>query len=74
MLKMSADLNIEWLDFGRPDPSKRLNRILQNCGRSIFRAKLKDLEERLGATSEEVNPAKTTQTRSRRGHVDTRCG
>lgn len=71
-LKKPAHLVVERLDFRVPGLSKRLNRILQNCGRSVFRAKLRDIEERLGVTSEEVNPAYTSQTCSCCGYVDTR--
>ena len=50
----------------------RLNRIIQNCGRAVIRAKLADLQDRFGVTSEEANPAYTSQTCSCCGYVDKR--
>jgi putative transposase len=67
-----AELVLERLDFRNPSLSRRLNRILQNAGRSIIRAKLQDFEERLGITSTEVNPVYTSQTCSCCGYVDKR--
>lgn len=67
-----AELVLERLDFRNPALSRRLNRILQNAGRSIIREKLEDLEERLGVTATEVNPAYTSQTCSGCGYVDKR--
>jgi len=66
------ELVLERLDFHNPSLSKRLNAILQNCGRSIIRAKLRDFEERYGIKSTEVNPAYTSQTCSFCGYVDKR--
>ena len=57
-----AALVLERLDFRNPALSSRLNRIIQNCGRAVIRAKLADLQDRFGVTSEEVNPAYTSQT------------
>lgn len=54
-------LVLERLNFQSPNLSRRLNRILQNCGRSIVRAKLKDLEEKYGLGYLEVNPAYSSQ-------------
>jgi putative transposase len=67
-------LVLERLNFQNPDLSKRMNRLVQNCGRGIIRAKLKGLEEEFGVTSEEVNPAYTSQTCSNPvcGYVDRR--
>ncbi len=56
-----AHLILEKLNFQNQNLSRRLNRILGNCGRAVIKAKLADLEERLGVTSEEVNPAWTSQ-------------
>src|SRR5215831_13239800 len=41
-----AELTIEHLNFRSPELSKRMNRIIQSCGRAVFKAKLIDLEER----------------------------
>lgn len=65
-------LVVERLDFRHCGLSKRLNAILHNCGRSIIRDKLRDLEERFGITSTEVNAAYTSQTCSCCGYVDKR--
>jgi putative transposase len=66
------ELVLERLDFRNPSLSPRLNAILQSCGRSIIRAKLKDFEEKYGIKSTEVNPAYTSQTCSSCGYVDKR--
>jgi putative transposase len=71
-MKRPARLVVERLDFRNPDLSARMNRLLQNCGRKVFRDKLKDLEQRLGIASEEVNPAYTSQSCSQCGYVDKR--
>uniref|UniRef100_UPI00262F2710 transposase n=1 Tax=Acidocella sp. TaxID=50710 RepID=UPI00262F2710 len=49
---------------------RSLNRIIQNCGRAVIRAKLADFQDRFGVTSDEVNPAYTSQTCSCCGYVD----
>ena len=41
-----ASEHLERLDFRMPGLSRRMNRILTNCGRGVLRAKLQDLEER----------------------------
>ena len=66
------ELVLERLDFRNPDLSRRLNRIIQNCGRSIIQAKLLDLEQKFGIASTEVNPAYTSQTCGCCGYVDVR--
>jgi transposase-like protein len=66
------ELVLERLDFRHAALSKRLNAILRNCGRSIIQAKLKDLEERFGITTAEVNPAYSSQACSCCGYVDKR--
>lgn len=70
--KKPARLLLERLDFRNPDLSRQLNRIIQNCGRSVIKQKLADLESRLGVKSEEVNPAYTSQGCSKCGYVDKR--
>ncbi len=68
--KRPAALVLERLDFQNPALSRRLNRLIQNCGRSVIRAKLADLHDRFGIEAEEVNPAYTSQTCSVCGYVD----
>lgn len=70
--KRPAALVLERLNFQNPALSRRLNRIIQNCGRSVIRAKLADFQDRYGITSDEVNPAYTSQTCSCCGYVDKR--
>lgn len=64
------ELVLERLNFQNPALSRRLNRILQNAGRSIIQAKLEDFEERFGIASTEINPAYTSQTCACCGYVD----
>ena len=66
------ELVLERLDFRHSDLSRRLNAILRNCGRKVIQDKLRDLEERFGVTSTEVNAAYTSQTCSCCGYVDKR--
>ena len=66
------ELVLERLDFRHSDLSRRLNAILRNCGRKVIQDKLRDLEERFGITSTEVNAAYTSQTCSCCGYVDKR--
>ena len=68
--KRPAALVLERLDFRNPNLSPRLNRLLQNCGRSAIRAKLIDLRDRFGVEAKEVNPAYTSRTCSSCGYVD----
>lgn len=68
--KRPATLVLERLDFRNPALSPRLNRLIQNCGRSVIQAKLADLRDRFGVEAEEVNPAYTSQTCSVCGYVD----
>lgn len=70
--KKPVVLLLERLDFRNQDLSARLNRIVQNCGRAVVKAKLADLEDRFGIRAEEVNPTYTSQTCLRCGHVDKR--
>ena len=69
-VRRPAALVLERLNFQNPALSARLNRIIQNCGRAVIKAKLADLADRFGITSEEVNPAYTSQTCSVCGYVD----
>jgi len=70
--KKPAGLVIEHLNFRAPELSKRMNRIIQNCGRGVFKAKLVDLEERFGIVAHEVPSPYTSQECSSCGYVDRR--
>lgn len=70
--KRPGTLVLERLNFQNPALSRRLNRIIQNCGRAVIRSKLADFQDRYGITSDEVNPAYTSQTCSCCGYVDKR--
>ncbi|MCZ7862687.1 transposase [Agrobacterium salinitolerans] len=63
---------LERLNFQSPDLSRRMNRILQNCGRGVLRAKLQALKEEFGVETTEVVSAYTSQTCSCCGYVDRR--
>lgn len=65
-----AEIVVERLDFRMPGLSGRLNRIITNCGRGVFAAKLADLAEKFGITVAEVNPAYTSQECDQCGFVD----
>ncbi len=67
-----AEIVVERLDFRNPNLSKRLNRILSKFGKTEVARKLKDLEERIGITATEVNPAYSSQEDASCGYVDTR--
>lgn len=61
---------VESLDFRSPDMSKRMNRLVQNFGRTVFRNALRDKAQQYGFTVIEVNAAYTSQTCARCGYVD----
>ncbi|MCZ7861461.1 transposase [Agrobacterium salinitolerans] len=63
---------LERLNFQSPELSRRMNRILQNCGRGVLRAKLQALKEEFGVETTEVVSAYTSQTCSCCGYVDRR--
>jgi putative transposase len=63
---------LERLNFQSPELSRRMNRILQNCGRGVLRAKLQALKEEFGVETAEVVSAYTSQTCSCCGYVDRR--
>ncbi|MCV9964639.1 transposase [Pararhizobium sp. BT-229] len=63
---------LERLNFQSPELSRRMNRILQNCGRGVLRAKLQALKEEFGVEATEVVSAYTSQTCSCCGYVDRR--
>jgi putative transposase len=63
---------LERLNFQSVELSRRMNRILQNCGRGVLRAKLQSLKEEFGVETMEVVSAYTSQTCSCCGYVDRR--
>lgn len=65
-----AEIVVERLRFQNQNLSKRLNRILSKFGKAEVARKLKDLEERFGIITTEVNPAYTSQEDSACGYVD----
>lgn len=65
-----AKIVVERLRFQNSNLSKRLNRILSKFGKNEVARKLKDLEERFGIITTEVNPAYTSQEDSACGYVD----
>jgi putative transposase len=60
-LHCPAKIDVERLDFRLPGMSRRMNRLVTNCGRSVFRAKLVDLEEKFGIIATEVASPYTSQ-------------
>lgn len=72
--RMPVELVFERLDFRNPTLSRRMNRLVSNCGRAVFKTKLQDITQRFGIKATEVNPAYTSQTCSRPGcgYVDKR--
>lgn len=65
-------LVLERLDFRSPGLTKRMNRILSNCGRSALKAKLQSLEEQYGVEADETASSYTSQTCSSCGYADRR--
>lgn len=65
-------LAVEKLDFRRSRLSRRMNRLLTNCGRGAVAKKLADLNARYGIEIHEVEPAYTSKTCSGCGYVDAR--
>ena len=70
--RMPAGLTIEHLNFRSPELSRRMNRIIQNCGRAVFKAKLVDLEQHFGIVAHEVASPYSSQECSSCGYVDRR--
>ena len=67
-LKNPERIIVEKLDFRSPDLSRRMNRLVQNCGRRVIEEKLKEFEL-IGIKVVRVNPAYTSQTCSECGFV-----
>jgi putative transposase len=60
-LYLPKHINLERLNFKNSNLSKKINRILSNCGRSVINEKLQSLQEIYGITNKEINPAYTSQ-------------
>jgi putative transposase len=69
-LHAPAELVVERLDFRSPDLSRRMNRLVQNCGRAVFKQKLSDLKDRFGITAIDVPSPYTSQECSKCHYVD----
>ncbi len=63
---------VEKLDFRSPELSKRMNRLISNFGKRIFKEKLKRLQEFYRIQVIEINPAYTSQTCNQCGYIDKR--
>ena len=67
-----ARVVVESLDFRSPKLSRRMNRLVQNFGRSTFTHCLESLAEEWGFEVKEVQAAYTSQGCRRCGYVDKR--
>ncbi len=67
-----GELMVERLDFRIPGLSRRMNRLVTNCGRAVFRTKLADLQDKFGITATEVPAPYTSQECSLCHYVDAR--
>ena len=63
-------LSVEKLDFRGSGLSRRMNRLLTNCGRGAVTKKLAGLNERYSIEIHEVEPAYTSKTCSGCGYVE----
>ena len=63
------EIVIEKLNFQSPKLSKKMNRLLNNFGKSLITKKFQSLKEELGIKITEVNPAYTSQECSECGYV-----
>lgn len=70
--KRPSHLYLERLNFQSPNLSKRMNRLLHNCGRSVLQTKLQSLNDQYGIETTEVVSAYTSKTCSCCGYVDKR--
>jgi putative transposase len=64
------EIVIESLDLRSPGLSRRMNRLVQHFGRTVFRNVLAAKAEQFGVKVTEVNAAYTSQTCARCGYVD----
>ncbi|MBC7513792.1 MAG: transposase [Herminiimonas sp.] len=69
-VRQPDEIVIESLDFRSPDLSRRMNRLVQNFGRTVFRQALAAKAEQFGFTATEVNAAYTSQSCAKCGYVD----
>jgi putative transposase len=67
-----SKLYLENLNFQSPGMSARMNRLIQNCGRSVLRTKLAAIKQEFGIEATEVASAYTSQTCSCCGYTDMR--
>jgi putative transposase len=65
-----VELVVERLNFRSPDLSKRMNRLVTNCGRAVFKQKPVDLQDRFGIAAIEVPSPYTSQEYSHCHYVD----
>ncbi len=66
------ELVIEALDFSNTDLSKQMNRLLRNCGLSVVKEKLEQVENTFGIIITYVHPAYSSKTCTECGYVDER--
>jgi putative transposase len=70
--KQPTKLFMEKLNFQSSNLSRRMNRLLQNCGRSVLQTKLQAINDQFGIETTEVVSAYTSQTCSCCGYADKR--
>jgi putative transposase len=68
-VRAPREIAIEHLDFRSPDLSRRMNRLVQNFGRRVFREALEQKAEALGIVVTEINAAYSSQLCSACGYV-----
>jgi len=71
-VKRPSKLYLEKLNFQSPGMSAWMNRMIQNCGRSVLSVKLKAIKQQFGVEATEVASAYTSQTCSCCGYTDKR--
>lgn len=67
-----AQVSVEMLDFRSPRLSRRMNRLVQNFGRTAFNKALAAFAEQYGFTVSDVEPAYSSQECNRCHYVDVR--
>jgi len=71
-VKQPSRLYLGKLNFRSLAMSARMNRMIQNCGRSVLAAKLEAIKQQFGVEATEVASAYTSQTCSCCGYTDKR--